>query len=126
MKKNNLIENDSEKLQTTSIKQTENFIISYSTNIRRNSIDSEIESEVSRFLCDMRSDLDILNEYPNVRGIYNKYNTTISSSAPVERAFSQSLMIFSPRRNRLSAVHFEQAVLMKHNRMLLANANRYN
>lgn len=102
----------------------DDFIISYSRDVRRNSIESEIESEVSRFLCDIRLDSSILNEYPNVKAVYFKYNTTISSSAPVERVFSQSLMIFTPRRNRLSALHFEQALLMKHNRKLLTEAKR--
>lgn len=104
----------------------DDFIISYANtrDIRRNSIDNEIESEISRFLCDVRTDISILNEYPCVREAYFKFNTTISSSAPVERVFSQSLMIFTPRRNRLSAIHFEQALLLKHNRMLLTQSKR--
>lgn len=104
------------------LEQSENdFFVSYTAlrDNRRNSLENEIESEVSRFLCDVRTDNSILNEYPNVRAAYFKYNTTISSSAPVERVFSQSLMIFTPRRNRLSAAHFEQALLMKHNRKLI-------
>lgn len=105
----------------------DNFIVSYSSagDFRRNSIENETESEVSRFLCDIRTDNSILNEYPKVRAVYYKFNTTISSSAPVERVFSQSLMIFTPRRNRLSASHFEQALLMKHNRKLLSESKRY-
>lgn len=97
------------------------FIISYSSrrDIRRSSIESEIESEVSRFLFDIRSDNSILDEFPTVKAVYFKYNTTLSSSAPIERVFSQSLMIFTPRRNRLSATRFEQAIILKHNRKLL-------
>lgn len=102
----------------------DDFIISYSRDFRRNSIENEIESEVSRFLCDFRTDNSILDEYPNVRAAYFKFNTTISSSAPVERVFSQSMMIFAPRRNRLSAKHFEQALLLKHNRKLLIVSKR--
>lgn len=102
----------------------DDFIISYARDVRRNSIENEIDSEVSRFLCDVRTDNSILNEYPNVREVYFKFNTTISSSAPVERVFSQSLMIFTPRRNRLSSLHFEQALLMKHNRKLLTESKR--
>lgn len=102
---------------------SDDFIIKFERDVRRNSIEGEIESEVSRFLCDERKEISILNEYPNVRGVYYKYNTTLSSSAPVERVFSQSLMIFTPRRNRISATHFDQTLLLKHNRMLL-NTNK--
>lgn len=106
----------------------DDFIISYSSSrdVRRNSIDNEIESEISRFLCDVRNDTSVLNEYPNVRAAYFRFNTTITSSAPVERVFSQSMMIFTPRRNRLSALRFEQALLMKHNRKLLIESKRVN
>lgn len=106
--------------------QEDSFIISYSKlrDIRRRSIESEIESEVARYLCDNRNEISILNEYPNVRAVYFKYNTTISSSAPVERVFSQSLMIFTPRRNQLNALHFEQTLLNKHNRKLLTESKR--
>lgn len=107
--------------------QDDDFIISYSTfrDNRRSSIESEIESEVARFLFDHRTENSSLNEYPNVRGVYFKYNTTISSSAPVERVFSQSMMIFTPRRNRLSAIRFEQTLLMKHNRKLINDSKTH-
>lgn len=103
------------------LRDEDDFFISFasSQNVRRNSIENHIESQVSRYLCDQRKDIKILDEYPNVRAVYFKHNTTLSSSAPVERVFSQSLMIFTPRRNRLSAEHFEQALLLKHNRLLI-------
>lgn len=104
-------------------KSTENdgFLITYSSNEknRRSSIDCEIDTEVSRFLCDMRTENSILNEYPNVKAVYFKYNTTLSSSAPIERVFSQSGLIFTPRRNKLSSENFERTVLLKHNRKLI-------
>lgn len=99
----------------------DDFIISYDGHRteRRNSVDNEIESEILRYLADPRKENSMLNEYPHVREIFFMYNTTISSSAPVERVFSQSLLIFTPRRNRISNVHFEQTLLLKHNRILL-------
>lgn len=116
---------DEVEVSPSPVAQDDNFIISYSSfrNVRRNSIESEIESEVSRFLFDVRTESSILNEYSNVRAVYFEYNTTISSSAPVERVFSQSTMIFTPRRNRISAQRFEQTLLMKHNRKLIINSN---
>lgn len=95
------------------------FLVSVSRDVRRNSLEAETDSEVARFLCDVRTDDSILNEFPNIKAVFSKYNTTICSSAPIERVFSQSLMIFAPRRNRLSAVHFEQTLHLKHNRIIL-------
>lgn len=89
------------------------------TNARRNSIDNQIEAEVAQYLIDARKETHILNEYKYIRAVFFKFNTTLSSSAPVERVFSQSLMIFTPRRNRISAKSFENTLLLKHNRMLI-------
>lgn len=98
----------------------DDFLISFAKNgPRRLSIDNEIESEVSRFLVDDRSENSMLNAYPTIREVYFKFNTTLSSSAPVERVFSQSKMIFAPRRNRISGNNFEKTLLLKHNRQLL-------
>lgn len=50
------------------------------------------EQDVLRFLSSPRSsterDLFQLNQHPIVRQIFIKYNTPITSSAPVERLFS--------------------------------------
>lgn len=99
----------------------DDFLVSFPAmrNIRLNSIESDIESEAARFLVDVRVDVSILDEYPRVKKAYLKFNTTLSSSAAVERVFSQSMMIFTPRRNRLSAKKFEEALFLKHNRKII-------
>lgn len=86
---------------------------------RRNSLENNIDSEISRYLNDERIDLSILNDFPSIREIYFRYNTTLSSSAPVERLFSRSKIIFRPQRNRLSAENFERALLLNINSELL-------
>lgn len=87
------------------------------------SSDSEIYSEVMRFLTDPDTNSKLLNQFPAIREVFLRYNTTLSSSAAVERVFSQSLMIFTPRRNRLSAANFEQTLMLKHNQKLQQKTN---
>lgn len=96
-------------------------LISFSSrrNHRSNSVEQEVESEVNRYLQDTDQSYNILNSYPLIREVFYAYNTTLSSSAAVERIFSQCLLIFTARRNRISPENFEKAVLLKHNNSLI-------
>lgn len=96
------------------------FFVSFNrTSVRRNSIENDVDSEISRYLADKRKEESLLNDFPIIREIFFKYNTTLSSSAPVERVFSQSNLIFRPQRSRISAENFERALFMKINSELL-------
>lgn len=90
----------------------DDFLISYSNPNanRRNFIDHSIESEVAQYLADNRLNTGILDEYRFIRKAYYKFNTTLPSSAPVERVFSQST---------ISDANFEKTLFLKHNRMIL-------
>lgn len=97
----------------------EDFYVSFGLiSVRRESTDNQIENEVLRYLSDDRKHDSILDEYPMIRNVYFKHNTTLAASAVVERLFSQSLMIFTPRRNRISPQNFEKALLLKCNRKI--------
>lgn len=112
---------DNREEYSNSAAVTDDFIISFAAmrNTRRTSIENDVESEVARFLVDKRTDIEILNEYPHVKEAFYKYNTTLASSAPVERVFSRSAMVFTPRRNKLNAKNFEETLLLDINRALL-------
>lgn len=107
--------------RTEATNDSDDFFVSYASrrDARLRSTEILVEDEVSRFLDDTRKEVFILNEYPNVRNVFYRHCTTLSASAAVERVFSQSNMIFTPRRNRLLAHNFEHLVLLKHNRKQL-------
>lgn len=99
------------------------FLVSFASRraIRTNSIDSVIESDVTKYLGESDTSYDVVNKYPLIREIFYQHNTTLSSSAAVERVFSHSLLIFTPRRNRFSDDNFEKTIFLKLNRNKLKN-----
>lgn len=58
-------------------------------------------------------DLSQLEKFTYMKKIFIKYNTIISSSAPVERVFSFAKMLLRPQRQRLSDKTFEQLLVLK-------------
>ena len=75
-----------------------------------------VESEVSNYLADPDSSLAMLNKYPMVKAVFTEFNTTLPSSAAVERLFSVGGQIETPRRNQLSDSNFEKLLMLKANK----------
>lgn len=78
-------------------------------------INNKIELELLKYLEDPRGNIEILEDYPLIKIIFMRYNTSLPSSAPVERLFSFATYINSPRRHALSDKLFEKLVLLKGN-----------
>ena len=76
---------------------------------------TDIETEVMEFLRSAKS-LECFDKFPMVKRLFMKFNTTIPSSAPVERLFSLGNLVFNPRRNRLGDGKFQQLLLMRYNK----------
>jgi hypothetical protein len=75
----------------------------------------EIDAEGVNYLADTSKELSMLQSYPKVRKLFFEMNTTLPSSAAVERLFSAGGLIHVPRRNKLSDGMFEKLLLLKSN-----------
>ncbi|KAM7301480.1 uncharacterized protein ISCGN_016999 [Ixodes scapularis] len=74
-------------------------------------------TEVSRFL-DAPSDMPLekLVDFPKIHMIFLKYNTSVPSSASVERLFSRAGDVFSRKRGKMTDLNFEQQLLLMCNK----------
>ena len=58
----------------------------------------------------------MLNRHQKVKQLFLRYNTALSSSAPVEWLFSSGSLILSKKWNRLSDKLFERLLMLKTNK----------
>lgn len=71
-----------------------------------------------RRYCKNEVNFENLGLHPTVKKAFLFYNTHIASSAPVERVFSIAGHIFSPRRQNLKDLLFEQIVVLNVNKKM--------
>ena len=72
-----------------------------------------LDDEVDRFLKDRDTSIGMLDNYPQIKSLFVKYNTVIPTSAPVERLFSLAALILTIRRNKLSDSMLEMLIFLK-------------
>ncbi|XP_016129110.1 zinc finger BED domain-containing protein 1 isoform X1 [Sinocyclocheilus grahami] len=75
----------------------------------------EVAEEVWLYLQGTNKDLKCLNEFPGVKKVFIKFNTTLPSSAPVQELFSNGSNIVTPKGHHLSDEHFERVLLLRYN-----------
>uniref|UniRef100_A0A1Y1N9M8 HAT C-terminal dimerisation domain-containing protein n=1 Tax=Photinus pyralis TaxID=7054 RepID=A0A1Y1N9M8_PHOPY len=73
------------------------------------------ELELITYFNDNGTLLETLHKFPTIKKLFLRYNTSLCSSAAVERLFSFAGYITSPTRGSLSDNTFMQLVFMKGN-----------
>lgn len=110
----NIFNNDVANNSNYSDEDDENFIIFSSQPVAKTVKKADLE--VVTFFNDKSKSLNILNNYPIVKKLFIRFNTSLCSSAPVERMFSMAGFINNPTRNKLSDSTFEKLVFLKGNK----------
>ena len=77
--------------------------------------------EVLQYLEDPNTNLESLHRYPKIKNVFLKFNTSLTSSAPVERLFSFASIILQERWGRLTDKNFEKLTLLKANKCKAAD-----
>jgi len=108
-----LIGNDVTNNSNYSDEVDENFIVFSLQPVAKTVKKADLE--VVTFFNDNSKSLNILNNYPIVKRLFIRFNTSLCSSAPVERMFSVVGFI-NPTRNKLSDSTFEKLVFLKGNK----------
>ncbi|KAF0755486.1 52 kDa repressor of the inhibitor of the protein kinase-like, partial [Aphis craccivora] len=106
----NIFNNDVTNNSNYSDKDDKNFIIFSSQPVAKTV--KKVDLEVSK-------SLNILNNYPIVKKLFIRFNTSLCSSEPVERMFSMAGFINNPTRNKLSDSTFEKLDLGHYNYYLI-------
>lgn len=95
--------------------KSEDFFSSLKQISGSTSTTGDLDMEILEYLEDRNKEVDSLEKFKTIKQNFVKYNTTIPSSAPVERLFSTAVQIFTPRRNRLSDLLFSKLLFLKGN-----------
>ncbi|XP_072224584.1 uncharacterized protein zbedx [Leuresthes tenuis] len=74
-----------------------------------------VMDEIRKYVEGTGKSLECLQDFPRVKHLFLKYNTTLPSTAPVQRLFSQKGNLVTSQRNFLTDDYFERIQLLRYN-----------
>ncbi|XP_075994830.1 uncharacterized protein zbedx [Genypterus blacodes] len=74
-----------------------------------------VNEEIGKYIEGTGKSLACLQDFPRVKQLFLKYNTTLPSTAPVQRLFSQKGNLVTSQRNFLTDDYFERVQLLRYN-----------
>ncbi|KAM4717816.1 uncharacterized protein zbedx [Anableps anableps] len=74
-----------------------------------------VMEEIRKYVEGTGKSLECLQDFPRVKQLFLKYNTTLPSTAPVQRLFSQKGNLMTSQRNFLTDDYFERIQLLRYN-----------
>lgn len=110
-----LASNDS---SSTTNDDDDDFFVFSSPNNAQQREKSSVRLELNHYLSDKSKSLDSLDNYINIKNLFLRFNTSLCSSAPVERLFSFAGFIQNPRRSAMSDKQFEKLIFLKGNEIM--------
>jgi len=111
---------NSSEIESHSSEESEESFIIFSSEPDQFRQQSSNELEFISFLNDKNKSLSCLDNYPKIKKLFIKYNTSLTSSASVERLFSFAGLIHSPCRSSMSDDTFKKLVSLKGNQEFIS------
>ncbi|KAA8585030.1 hypothetical protein FQN60_003724 [Etheostoma spectabile] len=74
-----------------------------------------VMDEICKYVEGTGKSLGCLQDFPRIKQLFLKYNTTLPSTAPVQRLFSQKGNLVTSQRNLLTDDYFERLQLLRYN-----------
>ena len=87
-----------------------------------NSFDNVLAEQLNDYLSNPSKNIQSLFHYPDVCAAFIKLNSTLPSSAAVERLFSVAGQILSDRRSKLSDNHIDMMIFLRDHLRYSVNA----
>ncbi|KAF7648292.1 hypothetical protein LDENG_00159160 [Lucifuga dentata] len=110
------LESDANTSQNSSINLSEDDFFSYGpVKQTEQSQQRGVNEEIHKYIEGTGKSLSCLQEFPRVKQLFLKYNTTLPSTAPVQRLFSQKGNLVTSQRNFLTDDYFERIQLLRYN-----------
>ncbi|XP_077388428.1 zinc finger BED domain-containing protein 4 [Festucalex cinctus] len=101
--------------QNITIKSEDDFFSYGSAKPTAHIQERGVTEEIRKYVEGTGKSLECLQDFPRVKQLFLKYNTTLPSTAPIQRLFSQKGNLATSQRNFLTDDYFERIQMLRYN-----------